>query len=120
MPNDKLTKTVDDIEVTVNPRVFVDMRFMRQMTQLRKLQKVKEDAEKNDDQEALEQASVDFMDAIESISTDVFGDELDKVQDALREKNGGYLSYDEWIDFFLDVTKAYQKNPDAHPVPQHK
>lgn len=118
-PNTRVTKTIDGIKVTVDVRALSDMRLVRTMTALLKLEKRRDEAGDEGNAELFGELALEMMDRLDDVAKLIFGDDSQAVQDALAEKNDGYLSFMDWYSFISDVLQRYQKNFDARPLPEH-
>lgn len=105
----KVRKTVHGIRLDIDPRIFTDVAFVDAMTLLM-------EDEDTDDEEEQASRGADAMKAVKEMAGIVFGDNLKKIQKKLRDENDGFLDYETWIQFIVDVMGTYQKNSDARPA----
>lgn len=106
-----MKKTVDGIKLDIDPRIFSDVAFIDGMTAL---MLVNND---NDDEEEQAEQSAQAMNELREVAALVFGKQLKPIQKKLREQGEGFLSYDKWIEFIVDVVNAFQQeNDESNPT----
>lgn len=119
MPTNRVTKTISGVKVTVDPRTFTDIRFIRRFSELMKLDAKMDKAGEDGDVGSVGELTLELLDGLDALAEDIFKGDVDAVRDKVAEENGGYLPFDVWLGFLMDVVKAFQKNPNARPAPEH-
>lgn len=100
------------VPVEIDRRRLTDVRMVRKMAGLLKLDRDREKADKKGDQSKSQNIMLDMFEALDDVSLFAFGSkaEVDRVQNELAEKNDGYLAFETWLGFVMEVIGSGQKN----------
>lgn len=106
-----VTKEISGIEVSLDPRITNDLRFFRSMTEMMRVSQKREKIQKKDPSKAAD-ITLEMMDKLDDVTKMLFGSRksVEEYQAKLAEKNDGFLEFQTWLDFVMDVVTAYQKN----------
>lgn len=105
----KVQKTVHGIRLNLDPRIFTDVRVTRPLFALMG------SSRDGSDEELAREAAKD-AEMRDELAQAIFGDDINRIEGKLRERNDGFLSDTDWTAFIIDTIKTYQKNDNARPV----
>lgn len=109
-----MKKTVKGVHLDLNPGVFTDIMTLEMLSDV--MTPVPDGASKEERAEA----EAVRIKSIFRLSRRIYGDQFEAAYNQLAEKNGGYVSADEWSKFVTKTIDVYQKNPDARPASSGK
>ena len=107
-----ITKEIYGIEVTLDPRALTDMRFVKKLSNLMKLDKKLKAAQKKGDDDKVGEISLKLFDDLDDIARSIFGSAkaVESYQQKVADMNDGFLTYESWLDFVMEIVVTYQKN----------
>lgn len=95
----ELTKQVQGMEITLDPRVLEDWDIVCALTSLL-----------NADDEMDTDDVKDSIESIQLLTERLYGKQFDKIKKRLRKAHGGYLPISAVADFIGETFEVFQKN----------